>query len=55
MNETGKRDKRKKLVPLCKLHSIYYFKNNKLPKGFYFECEKEVFKLIDTNKNSKKN
>ncbi len=56
MNEKGKRDKRKKLVPLCKLHSIYYFKNGKLPKGFYFECEKEVFKLIKTiKKNSKKN
>lgn len=43
MNEKGKKkqDKRKKLVPLCKLHSTYYNKHKKLPKGFYFECEKE--------------
>ena len=57
MNEGKKRDKRKKMVPLCKLHANYYNKNDKLPKGFYFECERESFNnkyKIDAKKNAKK-
>lgn len=57
MNNKRKIDKRKKLVPLCKLHANYYNKHDKLPKGFYFECEKEEFNKkyqIDTKKNAKK-